>query len=375
MTLLVISHTVHYCKDGTIVGWASTVQEINELACAFSKIIHVACLRRDKEAPLGYEPYTMGNVEFVPIPSAGGKGREKLTNLAVMPEIVQTVFRELRRATCFQFRAPTAMGLYLIPMLTVFSRKPGWFKYGGAWTSQSVPLTYAVQRFMLRYFQSRKVTINGVWPNQPKHCLSFENPCLTLNAIVQGGKAFEGKRYAPPYNIVFVGRLDANKGVELLVRALGNLDDRSSLGEVHLVGDGPERDKLYALVKGYNLNVRFHGFLIREAVFELLKECHLLVLPSASEGFPKVLSEAWNFGCIPIVTRISAIDQYLEEGVSGFLLDGNERSVNGIARKLLDVLARKDLRTIAGNGRQLVHKFTYKHYRERVLEEILSGHL
>lgn len=372
MTLLIISHTEHYYSDGTIVGWAPTVQEINELASAFSRIIHVACLHREKEAPLGYEPYTKENIEFVPIPSAGGKGLKKLTNFAVMPGIIQTVFRELRRATCFQFRAPTAMGLYLIPLLTLFSRKPGWFKYGGDWVSSSVPYTYAAQRFMLRYCQLRKVTINGVWPKQPGHCLSFENPCLTSNAIARGEEAFKSKQYAPPYNIAFVGRLTANKGVELMIRALAGLDDRSVIGQVHLIGDGPDREKLYALVNEFRLDVRFHGFLVREAVFDILNECHVLVLPSASEGFPKVLPEAWNFGCVPVVTRVSAIDQYLKEGISGFLIEASERSVPGIARRLSDVFARNDLRIIARNGRELVHRFTYEYYRKRVLEEILG---
>ena len=43
--LVIISHTEHYVNsDGAIVGWGSTVNEINYLADYWSKVVHVACL-------------------------------------------------------------------------------------------------------------------------------------------------------------------------------------------------------------------------------------------------------------------------------------------------------------------------------------------
>ena len=45
------------------------------------------------------------------------------------------------------------------------------------------------------------------------------------------------------------------------------------------------------------------------------------VLPSYSEGFPKVIAEAMNFGCIPIVSDISCIRQYIINGKNGFLIN------------------------------------------------------
>lgn len=371
MTLLVISHTDHYEVNGTIVGWASTVQEINELAGVFTKIIHVGCLHKGIPAPLGLEQYTRGNIEFVPIPPAGGSGLKKLTHLTVLPVVVRTVFLQLKKASCFQFRAPTGMGLYLIPLLTLFTRKAGWFKYAGDWNSRNVPTSYTIQRFMLSRWQSRFVTINGSWSNQPRHCLSFENPCLTQSAIEFGRKVSGEKAYIPPYEIVFVGRLDHNKGIELLIRALASMSDRSVIGKIHLVGDGPERENLREIAQQTGLNVYFHGFLPRESVFEVLQKAHVLVLPSASEGFPKVLPEAWNFGCVPVVTRVSAIDQYLEHGVSGFLIEPGNRTIEGVRAMLTTVLHAKDLREIAARGRELVKRFSYDYYQSRIANEIL----
>ena len=76
----------------------------------------------------------------------------------------------------FQFRAPTGIGVYVIPFLTLYTKTPGWFKYAGNWNQNPAPLGYRIQRRFLKK-QNRIVTINGSWDNQPKHCLTFENPC------------------------------------------------------------------------------------------------------------------------------------------------------------------------------------------------------
>lgn len=371
MTLLIISHTDHYIgPEGEVVGWASTVQEINELACIFSKIIHIACLHK-RNGPAGLEPYLYPNIEFIHIPPAGGPGLRKLTNILVMPIIIAKVFSQLRRSTCFQFRAPTAMGVYLIPLLTLFARKKGWYKYAGNWVEPNPPSSYALQRWMLKQWQGRKVTINGSWPDQPAHCLSFENPCLTEETLERGLSNLGSRTFTSPYNIAFVGRLGKNKGVDLLLGALAELKEKTLMGNIHIVGDGPDRQRLEEMARERGLQAHFHGFLRREFVFDILRKADILVLPSASEGFPKVLAEAWSFGCIPVVTRVSAIDQYVIEGTTGFLIERENRTVAGVHAKLEAIFERNDLRIIATNGYNLAVKFTYEAYGKRILRDIL----
>jgi glycosyltransferase involved in cell wall biosynthesis len=59
--------------------------------------------------------------------------------------------------------------------------------------------------------------------------------------------------------------------------------------------------------------VTFHGWLPRPAVEPLYARAHLLLLPSDSEGFPKVLSEAMAFGVVPLAGAVSSIPQALAE--------------------------------------------------------------
>ena len=52
----------------------------------------------------------------------------------------------------------------------------------------------------------------------------------------------------------------------------------------------------------------------------IYSKCDFIILPSKSEGFPKVIGEAMNYGCIPIVSDVSCISQYIQNGVNGFLI-------------------------------------------------------
>src|SRR5690606_10301011 len=119
------------------------------------------------------------NINFVPLTPLGGKGyAAKLKIILNIPKIIRVVQKTLQKVDVFQLRTPTGIGVFLIPYLTLFSNKAGWYKYAGNWNQKNPPFGYAVQRWMLKN-QTRKVTINGTWPKQPKHCLTFENPCLT----------------------------------------------------------------------------------------------------------------------------------------------------------------------------------------------------
>jgi glycosyltransferase involved in cell wall biosynthesis len=77
----------------------------------------------------------------------------------------------------------------------------------------------------------------------------------------------------------------------------------------------------------------------RETLEQCYASSHVLVLTSESEGFPKVISEAMAFGCVPLVTAVGAIPEVLNHGVQAILTDPlncvNE-TVNFLSRLLVD---------------------------------------
>ena len=375
MKLAIISHTEHYkTSDGTIVGWGPTVNEINHLLNVFDAIYHIAMLH-DGDPPPSALSYSSDNIIFVPIPAVGGT--TILTKLKIIwnaPQIIRTVSKILKQVDYFQLRTPTGIGVFLIPYLTFFSATKGWYKYAGNWNQKNPPFGYRLQRWMLKQ-QNRKVTINGKWVQQPKHCITFENPCLTLEDLEIGNRILESKSIEGKLSFCFVGRLEIEKGVERIINAFKSLShiNENRINTVHLIGDGNNLDCFKSLSKECNINFKYHGFLSRKEVFEIYKNSHFFILPTtASEGFPKVIAEALNFGCIPIVSNISSIGQYIKHNENGLLLD--EITTENLIKSIISVLylSETDYRRLIGKRNSIVQKFTFSYYNKRIQTKLLD---
>ena len=355
------------------MGWGPTVSEINHLAGDFEEIYHLAFLHPGTPPPSSL-PYTASNVKFVPLKPVGGKGAiAKLTILWNIPKIVSKVSETLKQVDIFQLRTPTGIGVFLIPYLTIFCNKKGWYKYAGNWNQKNPPLGYALQRWMLKK-QKRKVTINGNWPKQPSHCITFENPCLTEEEREEGLKIVNEKSFKPPYTFCFVGRLEDAKGVQRIIDAFGNLDSMERIAAIHFIGSGEKRKLYEKECEMLRLLTVFHGFLKRENVFEIYKKSHFILLPStASEGFPKVIAEAMNFGCIPIVSNVSSMAQYVGFR-NGLVLERCTAEELAFTLKKAINMESNKLKNLAFQGHKDVVDFTFEIYQDKIQKIILEQH-
>lgn len=107
------------------------------------------------------------------------------------------------------------------------------------------------------------------------------------------------------FHIACVGRLQREKGVDVLLRALRIAVHDRGLGKVRLVivGDGPDADSLKSLCRNLNLDqfVTFAGF--QSNPYAVLSRCRLLCLPSRYEGMPNALVEALACGLPTIASN------------------------------------------------------------------------
>jgi len=106
------------------------------------------------------------------------------------------------------------------------------------------------------------------------------------------------------HNLVFVGRLVSDKGVDVLLTALAILRDRGlpSTG-LTIAGDGPDRARIIALAEHLRVEkqVTFTGWKSQSEVASLLRRHTILVIPSLiAEGFGLVALEAIASGCVVI---------------------------------------------------------------------------
>ena len=326
--LVIVSNMAHYLRDGIVVGWGPTVQEISHLARLFEDIRHVACLHREP-APASALPYTSERVTLVPVPPAGGRRlRDKLGILAFAPHYLRAIARELPRADVVHVRAPANISLMAILLLSLVRRpRVRWIKYAGNWRPTGrEPRSYAFQRWWLRKGLSRAwVTVNGEWPAQPSFVRSFLNPCLTEDDLQAGRETAAQKRLSSPVRLVFVGWLHSRKGVGRALQVAAELH-RTGMGlTLDLVGDGPQRLEFERQANrlGIAPMARFHGWLPKDQVRPFLALSHFMLLPSESEGWPKVLSEGMAFGVVPLASPVGSIPQVLREIGAGRAIDAD----------------------------------------------------
>jgi L-malate glycosyltransferase len=109
--------------------------------------------------------------------------------------------------------------------------------------------------------------------------------------------------------------------VQCLVRAFAAVRGERYLQTLTLIGDGPLRPALEALVEtlGIRQSVEFLGRLDQEQLAAVLGTQEVFVSPAWSDGNNISLNEAMAAGCFPLATDIPANAQWITHGVNGFL--------------------------------------------------------
>jgi glycosyltransferase involved in cell wall biosynthesis len=129
---------------------------------------------------------------------------------------------------------------------------------------------------------------------------------------------------------LYLGRLSAEKGVDVLLAAMAHLPGQ----QLRIAGDGPQRDELEAMVRHLNLrSVDFVGNVAGEAKWQLLREAALVVVPSRwFENFPFVVLESLAAGTPVVASDAGSLPYVLEDGRNA-LLFGNGDSLD-LAQKV-----------------------------------------
>lgn len=208
-----------------------------------------------------------------------------------------------------------------------------------------------------RAFSGRVDRIVCVSESVAEHCRRAGYPGGRLHAIPNGIEieAYRSTRPLPLDElrvganrgvILFVGRLDEQKGVDWLLAASPRLLERLPGHDLVLVGDGPERARLERQAEAAGIAERVHFVGRRDDVPRILRAAKVLVLPSRWEGMPNVILEAMATGIPVVATRVEGVvellgadlarDQTVDHGDSDALVDCVTRicSEETIARQL-----------------------------------------
>ncbi|MFH1544988.1 MAG: glycosyltransferase family 4 protein [archaeon] len=183
------------------------------------------------------------------------------------------------------------------------------------------------------------------------------------------------KKFSPskkiPNRIIFVGRLEKEKGIDLLLNALKGEKDY----ELCIIGEGSEKKNLQELASKNKVNATFKGLIPHSALNKEFASASIFVLPSFFEVMPVVVLEALSSGCAVIASDAFGIRDEIENEKDGLVFKkGNLQQL----KEKLNLLLKDENRVklLGRNARekalkefdvQIIAEKTEKLYRE-VLE-------
>jgi len=130
------------------------------------------------------------------------------------------------------------------------------------------------------------------------------------------------ERVYPRKFILSVGRLDRQKGFDLLIQAFSKLQ----IADLDLLisGEGDERVNLENQIKELNLNDRVKLIGYQKNLQDYYRQAELFVLSSRNEGYPNVLVEAMSLGCACVATDCEfGPSDIIENEMNGLLVKAN----------------------------------------------------
>lgn len=137
-------------------------------------------------------------------------------------------------------------------------------------------------------------------------------------------------------NVLYVGRLSEEKNLDALIDAAGKLIGRLSI-QVRFIGEGPLRKRLEAHAQSLRVPVEFLPFVDHRQLPSFFNEADAFVLPSFTEGHPKVLLEAMSCGVPCVASDVGGNRAILDDGMNGLLFAPDDTA--GLADRLERVLA------------------------------------
>lgn len=170
---------------------------------------------------------------------------------------------------------------------------------------------------------------------------------------IQGKKIIEGKY------ILYLGRINRLKGLELLIRAFNKIHKKYS--NVSLIFAGPDNDQykstLFKIIKELSLENRaiFLGLLNFDEKLNAIYNCEFLVLPSYSENFGNVVIEALLCKKTVIIGKNVGVRDEISDNNAGLIVDYNENELASAMEHLLDDASYRN--NLADNGFNYSQKF------------------
>lgn len=219
----------------------------------------------------------------------------------------------------------------------VTSRQTG--RLSKLWTPALDWITKRTTRDVLTFFNG-----SFLYPPPPAH------HHLRTSSSIRLADLYERKEInlSPPHQLLYVGRLSAEKGIIYLLKAASILKDNGFSIFLHIVGRGALQEILKAEIERLSLqtSVQLHGFIpFGEELHNLYRQADIFILPAQQDQQPKVLMESMSQSVPIIATNVGGIPAVICDGENGLLIPAAnpDAIATAVTRLLSDISLRHRL--------------------------------
>jgi glycosyltransferase involved in cell wall biosynthesis len=341
MKFAIITHVPHGHSNATYFAYAPYVREMNLWTPYVDEVIIVAPLEKAKRSPIDLD-YEHPKIQFLPIPSMDLLSvKAILKSVMRLPRVSFAIYKAMKKADHIHLRCPGNIGLVGCFVQILFPGKPKTAKYAGNWDPEAKqPWSYKLQRWLLAntfLTKNMQALVYGEWRGSSKNI----KPFFTATYHEADKAPVISRNLNGTVSFVFAGTFLPSKRAIYAVKLVELLHKKGLSVELALFGDGKEAANLRNYIEKNKLRQLIHlkGNQTRETLQEAFQHSHFVILPSQSEGWPKVIAEGMFWGCVPIATPVSCVPYMVDYGNRGVLL---QMDLEVDANAILQLLAESE---------------------------------
>ena len=366
MKFAIITHVQHIQKDSNYFGYAPYIREMNIWIKYVDEVVIVAPIVNLDTNPI-HDSYKHSKIDFKQVEEFDITSLKNIVKtILTLPKIIATTYKAMAYADHIHLRCPGNMGLIGSIVQILFPKKPKTAKYAGNWDPNAKqPFTYKLQRWILsNTFLTRnmQVLVYGNWPNQTKNI----KPFFTATYFESDKVAIQPRTFDDKIDFLFVGTLSKGKQPLYAIQLIEQLIKKGKNVSFDVFGEGEMRNEIEAYVHNKQLEkvITLKGNQSKETVLEAYKKSHFLLLPSKSEGWPKVVAEAMFWGCVPVVNAISCVPFMLDYVKRGVIL--SENLSNDVLKINSVIDDNKSCQTMSLESQIWSQKYTLDFFEEEI---------
>jgi glycosyltransferase involved in cell wall biosynthesis len=183
------------------------------------------------------------------------------------------------------------------------------------------------------YRKKESITVSPSTKEDLEH-MGFRDVNIVMNATKHTPLDASVKKNNDP-TLVFLGRLKSTKRPQDAIEIFKRVKEKIPTARLWMIGRGPEEEKLKIIAKGIE-GITFWGWVDEEKKMLLLRQSHLLLVPSVREGFGINVIEAASTGTPAIGYDVHGLRDSIRHGETGYLVNSTDEAALRISELLRD---------------------------------------